>query len=336
MIYKINIMASFIKKCEICHKEFNYTCGSFTLHLFTEHNISLKDYTIKYELKGITPKCACGYCNEEPPFIRGKFLTHIGEHKTYKWMHEHYIKEYGMPKCKTCGKEIGFARLLPQQYCSHKCQPNYWNQEQCRKTLKEHYGVDNPMYLQSSKNSISLKNKASALQSKIKRKQTCREKYGVDSVMHLQSSVDKQKEVMLKKYGVNHISKTEKFKKDASQRAKDKNPAFNEKNIRTHKYKNTNLTYQSSYEYNFLELCENKHILHKFDNGHNFKYNEGHNMRTDFSIDNYEIEIKSSWVLKRQGGLSVLFAKKEAVENTGKKYIFILDKDYSEFLSLNI
>ena len=45
----------------------------------------------------------------------------------------------------------------------------------------------------------------------------------------------------------------------------------------------------------------------------------------------FEIEIKSSYILKRQGGLKKLFAKKRAVEITGKKYIFILDKDYREF-----
>ena len=50
---------------------------------------------------------------------------------------------------------------------------------------------------------------------------------------------------------------------------------------------------------------------------------------TDFSIDNYEIEIKSSYIMKKQGGIDAVFAKKKAVETSGKKYIFILDKDYS-------
>jgi len=38
--------------------------------------------------------------------------------------------------------------------------------------------------------------------------------------------------------------------------------------------------------------------------------------------------------MKKQGGVSKLFAKKEAVECTGKKYIVIMDKDYTEFLEI--
>lgn len=148
---------------------------------------------------------------------------------------------------------------------------------------------------------------------------------------------------MLQKYGVDHISKTKKFKEGASKRCIIHNPslAFNEDNIKTYKYKNTKLTYQGSYEYDFLQLCENLNILEKINNGNVFEYldkdkklHNKHILKTDFSLDNYEIEIKSSWILKKQGGPSVLFAKKDAVENTGKKYILILDKDYTEFLYL--
>lgn len=57
-------------------------------------------------------------------------------------------------------------------------------------------------------------------------------------------------------------------------------------------------------------------------------------MITDFSINNYEIEIKSSWILKKQGGIKKLNEKRKAVELAGKQYIFILDKDYSEFLEI--
>ena len=61
-----------------------------------------------------------------------------------------------------------------------------------------------------------------------------------------------------------------------------------------------------------------------------------HKLITDFSIDNYEIEIKSSWIMKKQGGIEKVFEKKKAVEKTGKVYLFILDKDYTQFLNLNI
>lgn len=44
-----------------------------------------------------------------------------------------------------------------------------------------------------------------------------------------------------------------------------------------------------------------------------------------------EIEIKSTYVLERQGGDVVLEMKRNAVERTGKKYLLILNKDYTEF-----
>jgi len=333
-------VASSVKRCEICKKSFSYVCGAFTQHLRDDHQMSFKDYIVKFEYNGIAPKCACGYCDKEPPFSRGKFLKFIGEHKTYKWAHTHYIEKYGVPKCKTCKKEIGFNRLEPLQYCSPKCFPNKWNQEKCRKTLKEHYGVDNPMQLQLSKDKISIKNKNGANEALIKRRKTCIHKYGVDNIMDVQLIKDKIKETCLINHGVDHIFKTKKCKDDSSRRAKENNPAFNEKNIKTYKYKTTNLTYQSGYEYHFLELCEKLNILFKLGNGHFYKYVENlnnennHNMLTDYSLNDYEIEIKSTWIMKKQGGPSVLFAKKSAVEAAGRKYLLILDKDYSEFLKL--
>ena len=38
------------KECKICGLTFPYTTGKFTIHLLEEHNISLKDYIIIYEL----------------------------------------------------------------------------------------------------------------------------------------------------------------------------------------------------------------------------------------------------------------------------------------------
>jgi len=103
--------------------------------------------------------------------------------------------------------------------------------------------------------------------------------------------------------------------------------------FKLNKFKLSNLYFQSTYEYDFLELCEKINILDKVNNGNRYSYSD-HFYFTDFSIDNYEIEIKSSWIMKKQGGIEKVFEKKEAVEKTGKKYLFILDKDYSEFLKI--
>lgn len=65
----------------MCGFDFSYNTGKFTRHLMSDHNLLLKDYIILYELSGMTPKCQCGYCDEDVPFFRGKFLERIGDHK---------------------------------------------------------------------------------------------------------------------------------------------------------------------------------------------------------------------------------------------------------------
>jgi len=89
----------------------------------------------------------------------------------------------------------------------------------------------------------------------------------------------------------------------------------------------------------FLELCETLGILSDIKNGKCYDYlkedsNFGNRTLTDFSYKDYEIEIKSSYILEKQGGMNKLDAKRRAIESSGKKYIFILDKNYSEFLKI--
>ena len=90
-------------KCLECGKEFPYSNGYFVSHLLKEHNLSLRQYVIKWEYDNDEtkiPKCQCGYCDEPVPFYRGKFL--IGQklraHQNHDWLKEQYIKKYGMAK----------------------------------------------------------------------------------------------------------------------------------------------------------------------------------------------------------------------------------------------
>lgn len=105
----------------------------------------------------------------------------------------------------------------------------------------------------------------------------------------------------------------------------------------TKKYKNTNLYYQGSYEYDFLELCEKLNFIHLINNGNVYKYIDnlnGFRMLTDFSFGDYEIEIKSTYILNKQGGLDLINKKKDNVESKGKKYILVLDKNYLEIIPI--
>ena len=260
-------------KCLECGEEFPYSNGYFVLHLKRNHNMSLRDYVVKFEYgndENKVPKCQCGYCNEPVPFWRGKFKigTTLQPHRNYEWQKEQYIKKYGIPKC-LCGSDIlNFTRGKPNQTCGS-----------CHSTVKLNMKQNNPM-----KNPETAYKAADTFCSKINS-------------------------------GEINFYKTK-------------------------KYKETDLNYQSSYELDFLKLCDKIEIIKYISNGKWHKFlNEdkkyGENLITDFCYkDNYEIEIKSSYILKKQGGMEKLFAKKKAVESTGKQYIFILDKDYTEFLSL--
>lgn len=71
--------------CKICNKEFNKTI-SFSYHL-KNHNISKKDYLIKFDFDGIHPTCLCG-CGKEVTFSpRRKQRGRNGFCKYYK---DHY------------------------------------------------------------------------------------------------------------------------------------------------------------------------------------------------------------------------------------------------------
>lgn len=335
--------------CKICNKSFNVESGRFNRHLETDHKMTVKDYVIITEYNNVTPKCNCGFCEEEPNFRRGKFSKYAIGHEKYEYRQSQWIKKYGIPTCKTCGNEVKFGRGIPNTYCSFKCFPSFWNQEKVRKTVNERYGVDNVFQLQEVKDKSNLKiDKKANTKKAISTKMIA---YG-----NKMGDLEKMKATMRFNHGVEHYSKTPKFRKDASERLKKDNPMYDDitaqkasdtytervlngtiQLFKTKKYKDTNLNYQSSYEKEFLEICEAKGILSCIENGHSYKYLDkmhGRNLITDFSYQNYEIEIKSSWILEKQGGIEKIEAKRSTVENSGKNYILILDKNYQEFLEI--
>ena len=141
------------------------------------------------------------------------------------------------------------------------------------------------MQIVTSKEKISAANKECAKNALKKRRETCQERYNVNNVMLLESSKNKIKDSCNALYGVDSYFKTNTHRKASSIRAKENNPAFNLSNIRTIKYKDTSLTYQSGYEYHFLEFCERLNLLDRIKNGNFYKYEidgQSHNMMTDF------------------------------------------------------
>jgi hypothetical protein len=122
------------------------------------------------------------------------------------------------------------------------------------------------------------------------------------------------------------------------------NPAQNreiyEKSLKTrrqiHKFKDTNITYQGSYELDFLEKFYDKIDI---ENGPSVPYLfEGKNKvyHSDFYIPskNLIVEIKNSYLFEKDK--NKIHAKESSVISNGYNYILILNKDYSEFIHLYV
>lgn len=150
--------------CKDCNKQFKSNkSGHFTRHLLDVHKISLRDYTIKYNYAGISPKCICGICDDMPDFYRGKFRKYAHMHSRFDVREQIYLNRFGEPKCKNndCQASVEFYRGLPRSYCSYTCagtsnggftqEPT---QQKIRDIVKERYNVDNVSYLESVKEEI--------------------------------------------------------------------------------------------------------------------------------------------------------------------------------------
>ena len=327
-----------LEKCKICNSDYSQKSGHLTIHLKKYHNLSLEDYIVLTEYNNVHPKCQCGFCNDDARFnVRTrKFVKINKEHKKFDWIKEQKLKNGDTPKCSTCGGDVKWKRGKPNKYCSFKCLPNRWNQNKVKETIKEKYGVDNSFKISGVKERIQKTLGPMRKDMAVKCNDTKKLKYknGAFDPEHL-------KKTMMKNHGVEHPSQISKNRENASNRMKINNPYFDENGIPKHcrsiKY-NDNLYFQSSYEKHFLDLCSDIKIIDKIDNGHSYNYlnddkDFGYRILTDFSFDDVEIEIKSKWILEKQGGISVVEAKRRAVESSGKKYILILEKDYTEFLS---
>ena len=104
-------------------------------------------------------------------------------------------------------------------------------------------------------------------------------------------------------------------------------------------YKETTLMYQSSYELDFLELCNKEGLLDRIKNSPCFSamgypYNF---YAPDYILDDiYVIEIKSWYIenLQEKRCPGIIKKKEELVISKGYKFLYIKDKDYTELLKI--
>jgi hypothetical protein len=158
---------------------------------------------------------------------------------------------------------------------------------------------------------------------KNKSKETCIEKYGHEFYQSSDDYKNKIIQTCTDKYGCENVMQS---KKHFDMQSKS--------SLKTKKYNNTDLTYQGTYELDFIERYYNKVIIEKT-NPIQYKLNENtHYYHPDFYLPDYNliIEVKSSYTYEYD--LEKNISKKEYSIKSGFNFIFIIDKDYSQLESI--
>jgi hypothetical protein len=112
------------------------------------------------------------------------------------------------------------------------------------------------------------------------------------------------------------------------------------KGTKKKQYKDTSLTYQSSYELDFLEYCESRGIIHLVQNAKTLRdnlYPRRYYLPDYIIAESTVVEVKS-WYIQKLGeekfGPAHLDEKRALVERKGFQWLYLLDKDYTELNAL--
>jgi very-short-patch-repair endonuclease len=167
-------------RCHVCKEQFaNNLGGQLTNHLEAAHSLSYKDWIIATQYNGITPRCICGMCDCEPEFYRKDFRKYASRHNSFEWRNKRYVELYGQPKCKTCNKEVGFAREKPLKYCSFVCQGlNIGNrpEERLRRSIQQKELMADQEHLDKLMATGGMRGRLSKLHIKVREKMELEEK----------------------------------------------------------------------------------------------------------------------------------------------------------------
>jgi len=317
-------------------------CGDIKELFYKEYNYSIRSNN----------KFCCSKCiplkNEET--CRKKYgkksFTETDEFKEKS--EKTCLKKYKVDRyCKTkkCVKKSKETSLKRYGETHYSKTDEY--KTRCKEVFLKNYGVENVM--QNPKSVEKLQN-------------TLLERTGYKHALQNPKSIDKSRKTSIKRYGVDSYAKTNKFRnkmkrnslnrtteekneileKSKSTCLKKYGVEYSSQNVNIHekqqisafklkKYKN--LFYRGTYELNFLEtfydkiLIEKpKSIIYDFDNK-NRRYHP------DFYIKQFNliVEVKSSYTYNYD--IEKNEAKKKASLESGYNFIFIIDKDYKEFIN---
>jgi hypothetical protein len=252
-----------------------------------------------------------------------------------------------VPKCAMCENFTKYKGYITEQFsvtCSQKCYFNNMEGAHIKrvKKVKENW-IANPEKLkntiakreQTIQERYGVHNISLTKQFKEKYKATCQKKFGKDSF--LESIDEKTKleyykkgcETYLKNTGYESTFKNPDVIKEREmmwlKKYGERNPILVpeilDKAIRSsfkwNKYKDTDIVYQGSYELYFLDLMNEKGLIHTIENGPKIPYyinGKKYLYLVDFKIKdtNKLIEIKSSYTYNRMGTDILLQQKNEA------------------------
>lgn len=305
---KINV------KCDVC--------GS-------ESNIYLQKYNINHERQGYYSCVKCSDKKRKKTNMKKYGSDNVSKNEIIKNKKKiTTIKNYGVEnpsqskeikdrKKETMMKNYGVEYVFQSEELRNNMKKtkfekygdeNFTNRNKSKETCIEKYGVENPSQLEEIKN---------------KKCETSMKNYGVDYPFKSEKINSKIKLTMLKKYGVEFAMQN----RDIFLKSKLTSN-------KVHKYKDTILYYQGSYEKNFLDLFYNKIDLIKIDKIEYFYKNKKKYYHPDFYYKklNLIIEIKSDYTFNSE--LDKNLAKQQSCIDKGYNFIFIINKQYDDFIKI--
>ena len=278
--------------------------------------------------------------------------------KTYVKNTNNFEKDYLCTKCCKLRKNKTMFKLYGKE---HALQIKTFKQKYTE-TLNKNYGVSVPLSNKNirdkfEKTMLNNYNVKHALQNiefleklknndglfyveteefKEKSTKTCNIKYNKNYYIQTTNFRELSKTFFLNKYGVSyqhvrHLSVLFPFICNPMQ-VED---IFNKSllaGLKIKKFKNYDIFYQGSYEFDFLEYCEQLGLINSIKRGPTINYDfcdRNHVYFPDFIFKDLVIEIKSSYIYKLHFNKNIT-KQKYCIDN-GYDHIFIIDKNYIEF-----
>ena len=270
----------------------------------------------------------------------------IKNHNGTKIYYDKWLKEEGDGRCKICNNETKFTgfRTYYKKCCIKECS-NKYTQLRTEEENVKNFGVKNSFQRKDCKEKAKQTKKEKYsdenYNNRKKCKQTCQEKYSDENY----NNTKKNKQTKKEKYGNENYRNDEKIKQTCQERYGVDNPMQNkeifEKNQKSgyklKYFRDTNIYYRGTFEFDLLDKHYNKYpdII----NAPSIKYilnNKNRVYHPDFYIPvlNLIIEVKSLYYYKKYKNLCD--AKKKATISNGFNYIMIVDKNYTNFIAVQV